>query len=303
MRVSNLMASTVMKGNLNRTLDRMLKLQEQGSSSMRITRASDDPVGTNQALNLRGTLSGIGQYKRNVDQARAQMALMDGGLGNITRALQEASGVGLTGANATTTQAARQNLAVQVQQHIDGIVREMNVTHMNRHIYGGHQTGGAPVSASPSGTPPYIYNGDDGAMRVMVNDATEVQASLTAREILNIGSTDPDRPDVLATLVNLRDALESGDTDRIQASLNDLDKGSQNVIALRGQLGARTKQMEVYASQLDDSKLTMSAWLTEVEGADVVETLTRLQSEQNAYQTALIAMSRMAQFSLADYLR
>lgn len=303
MRISNMMSSTLMNANLTHTLDRMLKLQNQASSGMRMTRASDDPVGANQALNLRATVAGIGQFKRNVDQARTQMALMDSGLGNITKAIQEANRLGLSGANGTTDNAQRQNMALQVQQQIDGILREVNVTHLNRHIYSGHKTADVPVAINPMGTPPYTYNGDDGAMKVMVNDSTEVQVNLTAREILNMGSTDPAKPDVLTALVNLRDGLNAGDVSKIEASLKDLDKGSQNVIAMRGQVGARGMQMEVYASQLDESKVTMSAWLSEIEGVDIAETITRLQTEQNAYQAALIAMGRMTQSSLADYLR
>jgi flagellar hook-associated protein 3 FlgL len=95
----------------------------------------------------------------------------------------------------------------------------------------------------------------------------------------------------------------SGDGDGIQKGLAQIDASYQNVVTLRGQVGARAAQLDVYSSRLADAKSTISDSLSQVEDVDIADTLTRLQMEQNVYQTSLITATRMTQTSLADYLK
>lgn len=304
MRITSQMNSTLVRANLGATMDRMLTLQNQASSGKRITRASDDPLGAGQALSLRSAVAGIEQYRSNTGQAKARLALVDGSLDNITKTLQDSKRLALAGANAATDPAQRQNLAAQVQQQIDSIVREANTQYMGRYAYGGDRTGDKPVTENPSGDPPYRYNGDDGVLSIPVNDSAEIPVSVTARQVLNLdGASDSSLPDTLSILTNLKKHLEAGDTDGLQTDMTQLESATRNVVSLRGAMGARAMQTSAYADRLDAAKVTMSDLQSQVEDVDFAETITQLQTEQNTYQAALLAMSRMMQPSLADYLK
>ncbi len=304
MRITNQMSSMLVMGNLSATYDRLFSLQNQVSSGKRITRSSDDPVGTSQSLILRGAVAGIEQYSRNVERAKAQLALVDTSLGSISTALQESKRIALLGANSATSAEQRKNLALQVQQQIDNIVQAVNVTSMDRYIFSGFKTLNAPVTENPGGTPPYQYNGDDGEVRAQVSDSMSLGISLTARQVLNFdGLTDPAVPDILSVLTGLKQDLESGDAAAVSARVGQVEKSFQNTVALRGRMGARTSQVEFQETRLEDTKLTVSNLLSNVEDADIAEAVTKLQMEQNAYQAALIAAARSVQQSLADYLK
>jgi len=180
----------------------------------------------------------------------------------------------------------------------------VNAKHLGRNVFGGYRTLDAPVAANSAGSPPYLYNGDDGITRVPVNDTTAIEVSLTAREILNMdGAVDSSAPDALAVLVGLRDDLQSGNTSGIQGRIGNLEQASENVVALRGKMGARALQMDVHMDHLSATMTTLSEWLSQVEDVDIAETLMNLQTEQNVYQSALIAASHLSMPSLADFLK
>jgi flagellar hook-associated protein 3 FlgL len=186
-----------------------------------------------------------------------------------------------------------QVLAQEVQQKIDNIVGDMNASFNNRHLFSGFRTDSDAVATSPNAATPYQYNGDDGKLKIAVNDNTEVQIGVTAKDALNMdGSMDPNQPDIL-----------DNNQDGIQSRLKEIDFGFANVNSLRGQLGIRSAQIDVYNNRLEDSKVSLSDSLSKVEDVDFTEVVTQLQTEQNAYQATLIATSRMDQQSLADYLK
>lgn len=307
MRISTGMMSGMVMSNLSGSLDRLYNLNSQMSSGKRILKASDDPVGTSQSLSLRGAISRTDQYLRNVDRAKTQMSLTDGSLKDVTTALNESKRLALMGANATTSPEQRDNLALQVQQQIDNIVQSMSATQSDHYIFSGNQMQNAPVLITPGvngGPPTYTYNGDDGKMQAQVSDATEITASITAKEVLNFGgAVDATRPDVLTNLQNLKQALIGGDSAGIQTAMAGIDKDSQTVLAQRGKVGTRVAQMDLYANRLADSKNTQSEWLSKTEDADITDVLSKLQQEQNVYQASLIAAARLGQQSLADYLK
>lgn len=299
------MMNTGMQTNLGSAIDRLMTLQNQASSGKRISSVSDDPLGAAQAMSYRSSLASIDQYTKNVTQAKLQLGIADSTLANVNKALQEAKRVGLQGANAATSDDARKALAVQVQQQIDNILQDVNATNLDRNLYGGFVTNAKPVTLNPLGTtPPYVYNGDDGVTKVAMNDSTEIQTNVTAKQILNFGgAADPTAPDLMTTLVGLRDALNANDTTAIQTGLKNLEGGIQNNITLRGLVGARAQQVELHATRLAETEANISEQLSAVENVDITKVLTQLQTEQNVYQASLLATSKMVQSSLADYLK
>jgi flagellar hook-associated protein 3 FlgL len=304
MRVTNSMLANTVTGDLSASLERLQKYQAQVSSGKRIARASDDPLGTGRSLSLRSSKAEAEQYAKNVDLARTQLNAADASLSSITKILQDAKQTGLSGASSTLFPNQREQLTIQVQAQIDSVLREINAKPGGTYLYSGHRTEVPPVALNPAGTPPYAYQGDDGAVSIPVSDTSAVRTNLTARQVLNLGgANDPALPDVLSTLTGLRDSLASGDLGGIQDRLKEVERHTGNVVSLRGAMGARGHELELYADRLEDTKLSLDEWISDEENVDMTEALTNLQAEQNVYQASLIATSRIIQPSLADFLR
>lgn len=290
--------------NLSAVQERMYVLQTQGSSQKRITKASDDPLGTARSLSLRASLATVDQYSANAARGKAQLGNVDGALDSITQSLRNAKQYALTGATATTDATTRSNLATQVQQVIDSVVSQMNTTYLDRFVFGGNQTQTTPITADPTGPTPYKYNGDAGVATAQVSDTTGVDVSITAAKVLNFGGvTDASRPDTLSVLVSLKNHLLSGDTAAMQTDISNIDAATKSVVGQRGAMGTNAAQLDLYSTRLVDTQTNLTNQLSGVEDVDVAQTITQLQTEQNVYQAALLVAARMSQQNLGDYLR
>jgi flagellar hook-associated protein 3 FlgL len=75
------------------------------------------------------------------------------------------------------------------------------------------------------------------------------------------------------------------------------------VQVLLGDVGARMQQLEVTTANIDALDGQMRALKSQIEEADIEQTVTELVSRQTAYQAAMLATSRVMGLNLADYLR
>ena len=66
MRITQRSLATTSLQGLNRNMDAIAKLQQQLTSGKTINKPSDDPTGTNAAMQARQELAGATQYARNI---------------------------------------------------------------------------------------------------------------------------------------------------------------------------------------------------------------------------------------------
>lgn len=304
MRISNQMISMQAKSNIAETLERVTTLQDVTSSGKRINKASDDPVGTNQALTLRSSIADIDQYSSNANYGKAQLSVLDTQLGDISQAIQNALSYAQIGATATTSDTERLGYATQVQQQVDNIVQAVNTTYLNQYIFSGNKTDAAAVAESSSNSGTYAYQGDDGVKKIQVSDSSKIGISVTAKEVLNFnGASDSSTSDVLTILNNLKTSLQNNDTTGMQTAIDQLSKASDNVTGIRAKMGARLSQVELVTNRLTDTKSTLSNLDSKIENADLATTVVDLQAAQNAYQASLYVTAQMNQSTLVDYLK
>lgn len=305
MRITNPMTSGQIQGNLSSSLERMYDLQSQAATLKRLRTPSDDPSGVSLAIGVRATLAGAEQYARNLQHASALLKPADTALATVTSSLNAVKGFMASAINSTNDAQTRETLARQVESHMDVIASQMNTRHMDRAIFGGYRTDTDPVTRSAPGNPlPYVYNGDAGVLRVAINDNSTLPVSVTAQQVLNLGQADATKPDGLELLQRIADQIRAGDVSGMQQSGAELADLHRNVVTIRATLGARADQVQAHQAFNEEQLGMLRTQLSTLEDADIVDTITRLQSEQNVYQAALYSTRMMTQTaSLADYLR
>ena len=106
---------TVMDG-LQGNLARMQKLQEQLSSGKQMSRPSDSPVKTVEALQFRSTIRRTEQYVRNADDGLAQLGAADAALTDGLSLTRRVRDLVLTGMNDTVGPEGRAALAGEIDQ-------------------------------------------------------------------------------------------------------------------------------------------------------------------------------------------
>ena len=126
---------------------------------------------------------------------------------------------------------------------------------------------------------------------------------------INVSGVDVFQPDgtggsedTFGILVTLRDALASGDPEAVGACLDSIDLTMENVNDSLAQVGAQVNQIGFMQDRLLAQEVNLTGELSEEEDADLIEVMTQLTLEQNAYQAALNVGAMIIQPSLVDFI-
>src|SRR5829696_4305547 len=89
-RVSNLLRSSVSQGQITRTQQDLLKVQNQLSTGRKLNAPSDDPGAAAIVQQLQKTLEQREAYLSNLQHAESHLSEADSSMGDLTGLLQEA---------------------------------------------------------------------------------------------------------------------------------------------------------------------------------------------------------------------
>jgi len=301
MRVTTLMSSRAALRDLNEGFARLNRLQGQLSSGKQITRPSDDPYGTSRALALRSELGGLDQHQRNVDDGTGWLNTCDTALGQMSDVLARVRELLVNGGNDTTGPASRAALADEIDQLTESVKQEADVQYGGRYVFAGTATDTAPYALGGSDR----YAGDAGTITRAIGPGVELPINTDIRALLGDGQAASDDK-LLNTLRDISDHLRGNtpaDTDALRTTdLQRLDASADVLNGIRADVGARTNRLAVAGARLSGLALNSTRLLSDVEDADMAQTITQYTTQQAAYSAALKAGANIVQSSLLDFL-
>jgi len=137
MRVTNSMISRNSVANMQNSLSRLAGTQEQLSTSRSMLRLSDKPENVSRLQAVKGSLSYLEQYKKNVDDGISYMELTDSSMQTLNNILEQAAEMAVQGANETYSSDDRKTLAEQIDKMIDEVLDLANSSLGGKYIYAG----------------------------------------------------------------------------------------------------------------------------------------------------------------------
>ena len=108
--------------------------------------------------------------------------------------------------------------------------------------------------------------------------------------------------DMLGSLMLLINALRANDRETAEQINGNLESSIQKLLSVRADIGSRMIRLETTQNRLEQTEIHTTKLLSEVEDADIVNLVTELAREENLYQAALLASSKIIQPSLLDFL-
>src|SRR3954453_17674128 len=102
--------------NLQQTYARLQQIQSEISSTRRIQRPSDDPLGASAAMRLKGDLSRSDQIGRNISDAQGWLGAADNALGSVIEQIQHARDLALQAQNGSYSPTELAGLAGEIDQ-------------------------------------------------------------------------------------------------------------------------------------------------------------------------------------------
>jgi flagellar hook-associated protein 3 FlgL len=295
MRVTNSMLTNNFLRNLNNNLNRLEKLQNR-LHGKRISAPSDDPVGLVYALRMRANISGLEQYLGNVEDAVAWLKQTDSALESATEILHRAKDLALYGASQTLEKSSLDALAKEVDQLVQEMVQVGNTNFSGRYIFAGNKTDQPPFDAAG------VYLGGFKERELEIGVDILIPYSITGDKIFG-GAGQSGVQDLHGLLHRLRDALDGSSGESSGDVLGDLDAALDQLLNSRAEVGARVNRLDLVKNRLDESHLNFTELLSQMEDADLAETVIHLKSQENVYRASLAAGARIIQPSLVDFLR
>lgn len=283
---------------------KILSLQEQLATGNKVNRPSDNPLNVRSAISAQMRIYQNEQYLSNITSARPYLNESESSIMTVMNIIQRAKELALQGATGSNSQLQRDQIATEVNQLLEALLKEANHQTYGKYIFGGTITLTKPFLELRNMTGEISavnYMGNDDYTYVEISEGATININLTGREVFLptiTGSTN-----IFQTLIDLRDNLRSGNISSIQQRIDELTRAINQLSLALAKIGALTNRMESTEQDLENANIELRRVISDNIDADMAEVIVNLNSQTNAYQSALNAASRVIQPSLLDYIR
>ena len=316
MRVTTAGQTQAIIARLLESQSQLAAAQDRATTGLKVSKMSDDPTSASTIVRDSAALRGITQYTRNVQGVTASLNAEDSALQQLNDLMNRAKEVGVEVNTATATPTARAAAAAEVQQLFTQAVAVANTKVGNEYVFGGtNNDGRQPFDASsatfvPSDTPtvggPSVPRYPTGVRTIEVGAGGQTLAGAHDGTSVFLGYTNgaPDATrGVLPALKQLAAALGGTDASQIGGAITTLDTAFDQTQIHVGELGARQNQTDSVGTGLTALQSTLTQQKSDLSEVDTAQAYTEMVARQTAYQTAMLASSKVMGHSLTDYLR
>ncbi|MCZ2825094.1 MULTISPECIES: flagellar hook-associated protein FlgL [unclassified Modestobacter] len=296
------LAVTALQG-LNRNQEAISKLQAQLTSGKTINKPSDDPTGTNAAMQTRQELAGAAQYARNINDGIGLLDATDSALQNMIKQVQSVRAKTVAGLNdgalSGPSRAAYQTEVAGIRESLLGLA---NTTVQGVPVFGGVTSGSTAYDVTTG-----AYQGFGGTtvppmpvvpVNRQVSDADTIRVDLTGPEAFG----DPATGDLFSVVQSIATDLVD-DPAALAGHLDDLDAVLNRMLTAAADIGTRTNRIETAQQVNKDLQLSLTSRSSVIENVDLPKTIMNLQMQQVGYEAALGATAKAIQPTLLDFLR
>jgi len=304
-RVTNLTTSAAAQRTLQAQQSKLAQLQEKATTLDKISRPSDDPAATAQALDTRARLAANAQYGRNIDDGASWLNAADSALSQATNVMNRILDLTVQAGNGALNQAGKDAIAVELEGLNKDLLSTANSKHLGRNIFAGSSDAATAFSpaipADPSipgdtGTPP-VFNGvAGGSVERRISADRTVRVDADGAAIFGSGSGS-----VFDAVTKTIESLRKGEDATV--NLTNLQASFKNIVSGRAEIGTRQVQLERAGNVNTELEATLDAQKMGIEKADLGSVIMDLKLQETNYQVALAATARVLQPTLMDFLR
>jgi flagellar hook-associated protein 3 FlgL len=297
-RITENMTSSNFISRINAQRSRLSVLQERLSTNKRINRPSDDPAGAEAVLNLRTSQTEIEQFKRSAQTVNQQLVAADDSLNGYENILERIRTLVSQGMSDTTTQAAKNSIATELDTLKARILNVANTKYGDSYLYGGTRQNTPPfdpATQNPAAAPA-------SAQYIQIEPGTNaIPVGVTAENVFS-DSTATVFADLTAAAAALRGTGNPvADKAALQNTQSRLAIYTDRVSIAHATIGANMNITELALDRLSNDSQSFDQRAGEIEGADFAQTALELSDAQSALDAALKTASA-GHHSLFDYL-
>lgn len=264
------------------------------TTGKRINHLKDDPVGVTQVLSLNSNLSNMDQLKRNTATGKTWLNTGETALSSVQDIITESKTIAIAMNNGTADSNMRQASAETIRGYLLQIESLANTQVQGQYIFSGTKTDTMPFALDDQQNPTAAtYSGNSTAFSIKSGKDTTIEVGHDG---------DPLFSNLFSSMISLYDALTSNNVPEIGNGIDNLDTDFDTINNAIAGIGAKGVRIDTKEKIIADLNLSYAENKSEIEEADIVEAITRLQATELAYQAALASSSKLMKLSLADFL-
>ena len=296
MRISSSQITDSSLFQIQQTYSRFASAQAEVNTGKKIQKPSDDPSGTSQVLDFQEQMAEISQYSRNINNAKNFLATTETALSSVVSLTHQARSIAVQAANGTNSASAQSALAGQLNDIISQIASIGNTTYGSQYVFSGQRTNTAPLQSGPSG---YTYNGGttatgDGDIHVDIARSQSVKINVTGDQVF---------VPLLTTLSKVSNDIAGGSLSNVSSDLANIDTQLNTAQAAQADTGSKVTLLQQTLNNDTSTTNSLTAFVSNLQDADIPTAVVSLQTAQTAYNAALAATSRSFQNSLLDFIK
>jgi flagellar hook-associated protein 3 FlgL len=303
LRVTQGSTVALMLAGLESNQNSLSTLEQQLSSGKAITKPSDNPVGTGQALALQGTISRNTQYQNNAQDGLSWLGTADNALSSGVSILQRLNTLVVegasTGSNTSTSLSAIATEVSSLKQEMLGVA---NTSYLGRPVFGGTTSNSTAYVADPT-TGNVTYQGDTGAVMRTVGANTQVQVNVNASDAFGTPSTSTTTGDDVFSMFDKITTDLTSNPSNLSADISSVQTALARMSNAQAGEGAAYNRVTEMNTAAGNQVTNLTANLSDVVNVDTAQAVTNETMQQAAYQASLQAMSNILQLSLTDFLK
>jgi flagellar hook-associated protein 3 FlgL len=295
MRVTSTTQYLQLSNDLGASLSRFQDLQGQLSDLKRIHQLSDAPSDAVSVLRYQAQQDDWAAWQRSADDASSWASNTDSSLQSAATLMQRAKTLATSSVNGAMGADSRAALADEISSIRSQLVDIANTNVGGRALFAGLQnTAVTQVSGA------WTFTGDSEAVKRQIGSASTVQVNADGAQVF--GFTAGAGKDVFSVLDQLATDVRSGNTTAIATDQDDLNARYSNLTTAMGAVGALENTISTQQNLASSTVGTLKQQQSNLQDADLAETILLLNQAQVAYQAALGATAKANLPSLASYL-
>jgi flagellar hook-associated protein 3 FlgL len=276
-----------------------------------MNRPSDDPTAISPVLSARTQIKASDRYIETIETGLDRVDGMDGYLDSIENTLVRIKEISIGAVNGALSQADMETYADEVHSLRESLLSDANSNIDGKYLFAGFREKTQPFSLNPNYPAtepnPVNYNGDHGIFELEIAPNELIGVNITGNGLMlgdfdNDGTTDAGAVDIFALVTNLEQELRANNPTGVTALIDPLETAANQVRSQRSLKGNVGHRLEVARGHMEQIKIDMEAFRSRFEDADILETITDLEQQQQSYQAALSVTGKVSELSILNYI-
>jgi flagellar hook-associated protein 3 FlgL len=314
MRVTNKMLSNNFLRDMNSNLENMQKLQNQLATGNVIAKASDDPYIATRSMQMYTTQASNDQYKTNISDVDNYLDVTDTALDKFGNAVQRIRELVNSSGSVAYGTTERQAIVKEVTGLKSQMSEILNTSFDGKYVFSGYNLNDKPMKVDTLeysdgtgtnggniSTAADIANKNKEKLQTEISQGVTIKYNVNATEVLNFKDSSGNTIDVNNLIDKVVTDLNTQGVD-CTLNLDEISSVMDNVLKIRGTVGANQNRMETAKSRNEDETLNLKEILTKTSNIDYAETTMEYASMQQVYLASLQTSAKVIQPSLMDYL-